>query len=40
MGLTEQVIWLLILFIGWGVALCVPAAIIEWWTHDTEGKET
>ena len=32
--MIESLLVLLLVFIGWGALLCVPAAIMEWW-HDS-----
>jgi hypothetical protein len=32
--MIESLLVLLLVFIGWGALLCVPAAILEWW-HDS-----
>jgi len=38
--MIESLIVLLLVFIGWGAALCVPAAILEWYFDDERRKET
>ena len=39
-AMIESLIVLLLVFIGWGALLCVPAAILEWYFDDERRKET